>query len=436
MSSRILLRRSRLGSHAVGGSRRTSLLDSSTKRMRSASSSTLRRRPLPQQTQDAALTSIRLEDYQKEYHRYQQQNGINKLLPLSSSTNSPRFPSLHEDLSALLPPWLMAKIPKGFENFFPKQKEGDVETSETSTESSSSSSKAGKIASDSNSNSNSNNSSSRSPAQWSSTWDGRTRFVVYGQVFLLLVAWAMALGRLIQSKFWDRQHNIDQLNERLSDPDAHKLEKHAIKALSMSYYFAKRYVWFFPHVVGSIVWWSLYFLQLIPSVRQKHRRFHRILGRILIVCAFSQAISGAGLARTGKSSTVKVTSYLLAVAVTYCAFNAWYFAAVARDIPRHKYWSMRLVGYLQTIALQRVFHILLMLCNIFGWMGLYPVPYDEDDTETFQKIFDDSFSCCFITAMMLTEWYLAGYYGWLEIENKAPTTKDTAAGSQEKAKFL
>mmetsp|Transcript_5309 Transcript_5309/g.12390 ORF Transcript_5309/g.12390 Transcript_5309/m.12390 type:complete len:935 (-) Transcript_5309:224-3028(-) len=162
MSSRILLRRSRLGSHAVGGSRRTSLLDSSTKRMRSASSSTLRRRPLPQQTQDAALTSIRLEDYQKEYHRYQQQNGINKLLPLSSSTNSPRFPSLHEDLSALLPPWLMAKIPKGFENFFPKQKEGDVETSETSTESSSSSSKAGKIASDSNSNSNSNNSNSNS----------------------------------------------------------------------------------------------------------------------------------------------------------------------------------------------------------------------------------------------------------------------------------
>mmetsp|Transcript_24943 Transcript_24943/g.52967 ORF Transcript_24943/g.52967 Transcript_24943/m.52967 type:complete len:288 (+) Transcript_24943:82-945(+) len=283
-----------------------------------------------------------------------------------------------------------------------------------------------------NNNKNNSSSSSKSLARWSSTWDGRTRFVVYGQVFLILVAWAVALSRLIFWKFWDRQHNIDRFNESLSNPDTHKLEKHGINVIFMTY-FTKRYMWFFPHIVGSIVWWNLYFLQLIPFIRQKHKQFHRILGRILMVCAFFQAVSGAALAYTQKSSTVKVTSYLLAIVVTYSAFYAWYFAAIAKDIPKHKYWSMRLVGYLQTIALQRVFHILLMLCNIFGWMGLYPVPYDEDDTETFQKIFDDSFSCCFITAMMLTEWYLAGYYGWTEI--KASTTKDTAV-SPEKAKLL
>lgn len=280
---------------------------------------------------------------------------------------------------------------------------------------------------------NSNNSSSKSStSRWSSTWDGRTRFVVYSQVFLLLVAWVVALGRLIASKFWDRQHNIDEFNETLSNPDAHKLEKHFINVISMTY-FTKRYMWFFPHVVGSIVWWSMYFLQLIPSIRQKHKQFHRILGRILMVCAFSQAVSGAGLANTSKSSTVKLVSYLVAISVVYSAFYAWYFAAIAKDIPKHKYWSMRLVGYLQTIALQRVFHVLLIICNLFGWMGLYPVPYDEDDEGTFQKIFDDSFVCCFITAMMVTEWYLAGYYGWTD--TGASKTKDTA-GSREKAKLL
>lgn len=66
--------------------------------------------------------------------------------------------------------------------------------------------------------------SSKSPAQQLSTWNGRTRFAVYGQVFLFLVAWAVALSQLIGTRFWDRQHCIDNSNKTLSNPNAYNGE--------------------------------------------------------------------------------------------------------------------------------------------------------------------------------------------------------------------
>lgn len=243
-------------------------------------------------------------------------------------------------------------------------------------------------------------------------WDKRTRFVVYGQVFLFLVAWLVTLGRLIGNRFWNAKHGEETVKALIADEETPKAFANFYETVVLSY-FTKRFFFFFPHVVGAILWWNLYFLQLIPSIRQKYRRFHRILGRILMVCALGQTISGAGLAYMGNSSTVKIVSYLLAISVGYCLYNAWYFAAITKDIPKHKYWSMRLVGYLQSIALQRVFMPLLIVSHRTGWPGLYP-PYDEDDGATLEQIFDDSFVLCFIVAILVTEWYLAGYYRWTE----------------------
>ena len=132
-----------------------------------------------------------------------------------------------------------------------------------------------------------------------------------------------------------------------------------------------------------------------------------------MISAISQTITGVGLAYMGKSSTVKIVSYLLGISVIYCVYNSWYFAAFAKDIPKHKYWAIRLVGYLQTIALQRVFMGILFLSHRTGWLGLYPA-FDENDGETLVQAFDDSFVCSFVTDILLTEWYLAGYYGWTE----------------------
>lgn len=255
-------------------------------------------------------------------------------------------------------------------------------------------------------------------------WDVRTRVAVYGQAFLFFIAWSVALGRLIGGRFWDAKSNSEQGEALISDEKTPKDLVSLIKTFFLSYY-NERFICFFPHIVGAIVWWNLYYFQLIPSIRRKYRKFHRILGRILMISAICQTVSGAGLAYMGKSPTVKIVSYLLAISVVYCVYNAWYFAAIEKDITKHKYWAMRLVGYLQSIALQRVFMGVFIMSHRFGWLGLYP-PYDENDEDTIVQCFDDSFFTCVIVAMMLTEWYLAGYYGWTETKKK-DDGNDTAA---------
>ena len=140
----------------------------------------------------------------------------------------------------------------------------------------------------------------------SNAWDNRTRFMVYGQVFLFILAWLMALGRLVGERFWNSKRNVENLEALLVDNKMPKSMKFFLQKYVLSY-FTTRFFVFFPHVVGAILWWNLYFLQLILSIRQKHRRFHRILGRVLMVCALCQTISGAGLAYMGSSSTIKLS---------------------------------------------------------------------------------------------------------------------------------
>lgn len=254
------------------------------------------------------------------------------------------------------------------------------------------------------------------------SWDNRTRVAVYGKAFLFIVAWGAALGRLISGRYWNAERNSEELEAVIDDEETPKFLSSFLKDVALTSY-NERFLVYFPHVTGAIVWWNLYYFQLIPSIRRKHRKFHRILGRILMVAAIFQSISGAALAHMGKLPTEKITSYLLAISVLYCVYNAWYYAA-RRDIPKHKYWAMRLVGYLSSIALQRVFMGLLTMVYFFGWLGLYPA-YDENDEVISLQIFGDSFVCAVIVAMMVTEWYLAGYYGWTET-TKHETGGDTA----------
>jgi len=135
MTARILLRKDgtmrglALRNYVRGESR--SIISQPTRIASRSLSSSLRRRPLPQRN-EAALTAVQLDEYQKEYCR-QEQNHINNFIAPTANSS---MPSPYEDLSALLPPWLMAKIPKGFENFFPKHKDGDADASESSTEAS------------------------------------------------------------------------------------------------------------------------------------------------------------------------------------------------------------------------------------------------------------------------------------------------------------
>jgi len=244
--------------------------------------------------------------------------------------------------------------------------------------------------------------------------DKKTRFVVFGQAFLLFLAYA-TMARLTFQKFWNREHNIEEtakfLETDFPERSLPSTLKHLIRLTIRSYH-TTRFHWFFPHIVGAFVWWNLYFLQLIPSFRRDHKVLHRRMGRVLMVCAVLQCVTGAGLAATSHSPTIKLTSWILAISVVYCAGNAWYFAR-SGDYAKHKYWSMKLVGYLLAIPLQRFYNIVLMACWRFGYL------YDKEETqETIEQIFDDSFVTCIMTAYLLTEWYLASYYGWTDDKPK------------------
>ena len=281
-----------------------------------------------------------------------------------------------------------------------------------------------------------------------SSWDNRTRFVIAGLVFLFLVSWTMALGRLIGDKFWNPSKNIKEIETILLSavsmnvteetttiseelvPDLPWFIPIFLKDIGLSYY-TTRYMVFFPHVIGSIVWWNLYFLQLIPSIRRKYKKFHRVLGRLLLLCSIAQTTSGIGLAYMGNSSTIKIVSTFFGIAVMYCTYYSWYYAAntIQKDIMKHKYWATRLVGYMQGIALQRVFMVLLILSHELGWNGLYPPFLDDDNTiednngsEIVKQIFDDSFICSILAAIYFTEWYLAGVYGWTTTVSASTST--------------
>jgi len=50
----------------------------------------------------------------------------------------------------------------------------------------------------------------------SKSWDNKTRFVVYGQVFLFFVAWMMALGKLVMNRFWNAKFNVEEIEVLIS----------------------------------------------------------------------------------------------------------------------------------------------------------------------------------------------------------------------------
>ena len=255
----------------------------------------------------------------------------------------------------------------------------------------------------------------------------RTRLVVAVLALLYVISWLMSLGSLFGIHFWDRKYATQKI---LEEPlDFHNSTAPA--ELGASYYTSHRYVWFLPHVLGAVVWWNFYFLQLVPQVRRaKQYKIHRILGRCLMVTALLQVVSGVGLAVTSHSNTFKLVSFVLALAVTYCLVKAWKHA-IRREIDYHKYWVLRMVGYLQTIALQRLWLLVLIVTHEMGWYGLYPDlthSTRSQANQTFLSMFDDSFLLAILTGLLGTEWYLSGLQGMLDV--KTVETNQTENSNQ------
>jgi len=261
----------------------------------------------------------------------------------------------------------------------------------------------------------------------------RDRFVVIWFFLLYVITWAFSLARLLGGQFWDRRYNLKRIEEPQEGIAL------GLNEVTKSYYSDLRFLWFVPHVVGAIFWWNLYFLQLIPKIRHyNNKKFHRILGRFLMIVLLIQNVTGFALAATSHSNIIQLTSYILCIASIICIVQAWRYA-YWRDIPRHKHWVIRLVGYMHTISLQRFWLGILITSHAFGWEGLYPQLDDDAADEEWatlaEKMFDDSFILCILTAILTTEWYLAAEQGMTEapVNNRDNGIQEIAEKAAEEA---
>lgn len=240
---------------------------------------------------------------------------------------------------------------------------------------------------------------------------GHDIFAVTTLIILYICIWPSIL-RNIGIHYWNKEHALQVVYETANDGivDNSNFFIQVTKS-----YVTKRYIYFLPHVTSAILWWNLYFLQLIPKIRHAFKKaLHRRLGRLLFVSVFIQIITGVGLAFTSNSKVITMLSLWFAVAVTYCLYYAWKFA-IQRDIPRHKFWVLRMVGYLQGISFQRFWLIVIIASYKLGWRGLYPTIEAGATVEACNAVvkdmFDHSFILSMISAFYLTEWYLSQEFG-------------------------
>lgn len=117
-------------------------------------------------------------------------------------------------------------------------------------------------------------------------------------------------------------------------------------------------------------------LQLIPQIRNRFPVFHRWLGRIYVVTAFT--LSGAGLYLLWFRGTVgdfsqHVGSTLNAVLIMVCAVMALRYA-MARDFKTHRRWALRLYLVVSASLFIRAGIFLSGLLNHGPW-GFDPVTF-------------------------------------------------------------
>jgi hypothetical protein len=85
-------------------------------------------------------------------------------------------------------------------------------------------------------------------------------------------------------------------------------------------------------------------LQLIPGVRNRFPAFHRWNGRVFVLGAFTQAITGLYLTLSGRrivgDATQHTISVLGALLIMFCGAMALRYA-IARDFTTHRRWALR-----------------------------------------------------------------------------------------------
>src|SRR6266852_225315 len=117
-------------------------------------------------------------------------------------------------------------------------------------------------------------------------------------------------------------------------------------------------------------------LQLIPGVRNRFPAFHRWNGRLFVLAAFTQAITGLYLTLSGRRIVGDVTqheiSVLGAVLIMFCAGMALRYA-MARDFTTHRRWA---VGLFLVASASWFFRLgFFLTLALFGPIGFDPTTF-------------------------------------------------------------
>ena len=99
------------------------------------------------------------------------------------------------------------------------------------------------------------------------------------------------------------------------------------------------------HILPAALFFLLAPFQFMPSVRQKHLRFHRWSGRVLVVCGLIIGISALIMSYTmnigGPNETAATT--LFAIVFLICLTKA-YVHIRRKEVARHREWMIRAFG--------------------------------------------------------------------------------------------
>ncbi|MER7278289.1 DUF2306 domain-containing protein [Dactylosporangium sp. NPDC000244] len=99
------------------------------------------------------------------------------------------------------------------------------------------------------------------------------------------------------------------------------------------------------HIVGAVLYGFLGALQFAPHFRRRHRRWHRVTGRVLVLCGLAVALSGLWMttfydlprgdnAATNAARYVVGTGMLASIVLGFVAIRR-------RDFHAHKAWMIR-----------------------------------------------------------------------------------------------
>ena len=117
-------------------------------------------------------------------------------------------------------------------------------------------------------------------------------------------------------------------------------------------------------------------LQLIPGARNRFPAFHRWNGRVFVLGAFTQAITGLYLTLSGRrivgDATQHTISVLGALLIMFCVGMALRFAMV-RDFTTHRRWALRLFLVASASWFFRLGFFLTLV--VFGPIGFDPTTF-------------------------------------------------------------